>query len=142
MPNYNKVIIMGHMTRDPEMATTKSGTVVAHFGLAVNRKSGKGDDAREEVVFVDVTAWSATAEIIHRYVHKGDAIHIEGRLSLDTWEDKNGGGKRSKLYVTADSIQLLGGKREGQDDARGGQQATPKAVQTKFNPAVNDGIPF
>lgn len=137
MPFLNKVFLMGHLTRDPETSSTPSGTLVSKFGIAYNRKIGEGDNRREEVVFVDITAWARTAEIVQQYVHKGDPLFIEGRLSFDTWEDKNGGGKRSRLYVTAENVQLLGGKRDGAPGPNG--QLHPA---TRYDPAVNDGIPF
>lgn len=144
MPNVNSVHLIGHVTRDPELARTTSGTAVAKFGLAINRKIGKGDDRKEEVTFVDITAWSQTAELVNQYVRKGDPLYVEGRLSLDTWEDKNGGGKRSKLYVTAERVEFLTRKGEGEGDERGGQQAAPKPAagqpgRAAYNP---DDIPF
>lgn len=105
--SYNKVIMMGRLTRDPEIKETSGGTKVAEFGLAVD--SGWGENKR--TTFVDITAWSKQAEFVAKYFHKGDGIHIEGRLDLDTWEDKNGGGKRSKHRITSERITFpLGGK--------------------------------
>ena len=105
MPNLNKVLLMGHLTRTPEIRYTPAGTAVADFGMAVNTKFGEN----EEVLFVDVTCFSKTAENVATYLHKGDAAFIEGRLRLETWTDKSG-NKRSKHKVLAQRVQFLGQK--------------------------------
>jgi single-strand DNA-binding protein len=101
---------MGHCTRDPEFRYTAGGTPVADLGLAINRRWTEEGEKHEEVTFVDVTLWNRTAEIAQQYLHKGAPVFIEGRLQLDTWEDKQAGQKRSKLRVVGENLQLLGNK--------------------------------
>ena len=112
MANYNKVILLGNVTRDPELAYLPSQTAVVNLGLAVNRKwkSKEGED-KAEVCFVDLRAFGKTAENINKYVHKGDPFLVEGRLTYDIWTAQDG-TKRSKHYVTVDIFQLLGSKQE------------------------------
>src|SRR2546423_13045272 len=114
MANFNKVILLGNLTRDPQLKYLPSQTPVAEFGLAVNRKfrTQAGED-REEVTFVDCAAFAKTAELINQYFTKGKPIFIEGRLKYDSWEDKQGGGKRSKLSVHVDNFQFIGGRDGG-----------------------------
>lgn len=109
MASYNRVILVGNLTRDVEMRYTPSGTPVTELGLAVNdrRKNANGDWV-DETTFVDVTLWSRTAEIAHQYLSKGSPVLIEGRLKLDTWETD--GQKRSKLRVVGERMQMLGGR--------------------------------
>ena len=116
MASFNKVMLMGNLTRDPQMKYLPSQTAVCEFGLASNRKfkTASGED-REEVLFVDCTAFGRTGEVINQYCQKGKPIFIEGRLKYDSWEDKNGGGKRNKLTVVVDTFQFIGGR----DDAGG-----------------------
>lgn len=127
MPSFNKVILMGHMTRDPNLRYTPNQTAVVDFGIAINRKfkSADGQD-REEVTFVDCTAWQKTGEVINQYFKKGKPIHIEGRLKLDQWEDKNGGGKRSKLSVVVESFQFIGGREGNGEGEPAGEAAGAK----------------
>ena len=114
MPNLNKVMLMGNLTRDPEIKYTPKGTAIAHFGLAVNRNySTESGEKREEVTFIDVEAWGRTAEVIGEYFKKGRPIFIEGRLKLDSWDDKQTGLKKSKLKVVADSFEFLGSREGG-----------------------------
>ncbi len=121
MPNLNKVFLIGNLTRDPELRYTPSGTAVTDLGLAVNRKwRGKEGDTREDTLFVDVTAWARSAEVIAEYMHKGSPIFIEGRLQLDTWEAQDG-SKRSKMRVVVENFQFLGGRGGGAQGAQGGQ---------------------
>jgi single-strand DNA-binding protein len=119
MSSFNKVILMGNLTRDPELRFTPSNMAICKFGLAVNRrfKDGQSGEWKEEPTFIDVTIFGARAEPFARYHQKGKPAFIEGSLRLDTWEDKNGGGKRSKLYVVADSWEFVGGAR---GDGQGG----------------------
>jgi len=148
MANFNKVLLMGNLTRDPELRYTPSGTAVASFGLAVNRKwTGQNGEEREEVLFVDVSAFGRQAEVISEYMSKGRGIFIEGRLKLDQWQDKETQAKRSKLTVVADSFQFLGGPGGGGGGAAGeggGQRgARPKpAAASSEEPAPDDDIPF
>ena len=109
MANFNKVMLMGNVTRDIELRYTPKGTAVADIGLAVNRvRSGEGGERIEETTFVDVTLWGRTAEVAHQYSGKGKPLFVEGRLHMDSWDDKATGQKRSKLKVVADNIQLMG----------------------------------
>src|SRR4051794_24330679 len=121
MASYNRVLLMGNLTRDPQLKYLPSQTAVAEFGVACNRKfrTAQGED-REEVTFVDVTAWGKQAEVINQYMTKGKPIFIEGRLKLDQWEDKNGGGKRSKLTVVIENFQFVGGRDGGGGGGGGG----------------------
>jgi single-strand DNA-binding protein len=111
MASYNKVILLGNLCRDPELRITPKGSSIAQISLAVNRKWK--DDAgqqKEEVTFIDCEAWGKQADTIAKYLTKGRPLFIEGRLKLDTWEDKNGGGKRSKLKVVIESFQFVGAR--------------------------------
>ena len=115
MASFNRVLLMGNLTRDPQLKYIPgSNTAVAEFGLATNRKfrTANGED-REEVTFVDITAFGKQAEVINQYMTKGKPIFIEGRLKLDQWEDKNGGGKRSKLTVVVENFQFVGSRDGG-----------------------------
>ncbi len=115
MANVNKVILIGNLTRDPEVRHTPKGTAVTDLGLAVNRFfSSDSGEKREETTFVDVTLWGRQAEVAGQYLQKGRPVYIEGRLQMDTWEDKNTGQKRSKLKVVGEAMQLLGGRGEGE----------------------------
>lgn len=108
MTNLNRVLFMGRLTRDPELTTSKSGnTTICKWGMVSNRITGKGDTRKESACFIDVTAFGRTGEVIKEYVKKGELLFIEGRLDFSTWEDRNGGGKRSKLAVIAESFQFL-----------------------------------
>jgi single-strand DNA-binding protein len=121
MASYNKVLLMGNLTRDPQMKYLPNQTAVVDFGLACNRryKTQSGED-REEVTFVDCSAFGRTAEVINQYFTKGKPIFIEGRLRYETWEDKQGGGKRSKLSVHIDNFQFIGGRDGGGGGGGGG----------------------
>ena len=122
MASYNKVMLIGNLTRDPEIKYTPKGTAIADIGLAVNRTyTTDGGEKREEVTFIDVTLWGRVAEIVGEYCKKGRPLFVEGRLQLDTWDDKATGQKRSKLKVVGENIQLLGG-REGGPGGGGGEQ--------------------
>jgi single-strand DNA-binding protein len=112
MASFNRVVLLGNVTRDPELRYIASGTAVTDIGLAVNdrRKTATGEWV-EETTFVDVTLWGRTAEVAGEYVTKGSPILIEGRLKLDTWEKD--GKKNSKLRVVGERMQLLGGRGEG-----------------------------
>jgi single-strand DNA-binding protein len=125
MASLNRVFLMGNLTRDPQVKFLPSQTQVAEFGLACSRKfKGQDGSDREEVLFVDVSAFGKTAELINQYFTKGKPIFIEGRLKYDSWEDKNGGGKRSKLSVVVDNFQFIGGKDDGgRSGGAGGYEA-------------------
>ena len=108
MANLNKVLLLGNLTRDPELRHTPKGTAVAELGIALKRRTQDGNGGwKDETTYVDVTTWGSSAENAHKYLSKGRAIMIEGRLHLDTWEDKETGQKRNKLKVVAENIQFL-----------------------------------
>ena len=115
MASFNKVILVGNLTRDPEVRYTTGGTAVCDISLAVNAQwtDKRTNERKEEVSFIDVTLWGRTAEIAGEYLAKGRPVLIEGRLQQDRWDDKETGQKRSKLKVVADSMQLLGSRQEG-----------------------------
>ena len=120
MANLNKVLLMGNLTRDPQLKYLPSQMAVVEFAIATNRKfrTASGED-REEVTFIDITSFGKQAEVINQYFTKGKPIFIEGRLKFDSWEDKNGGGKRSKLSVVVDRFEFIGG-RDGPGGGGGG----------------------
>jgi single-strand DNA-binding protein len=123
MASYNKVLLMGNLTRDPQLKYLPSQTAVVDFGLACNRKyKTQSGEQKEEVTFVDCSAFGRTAEVINEYFKKGKPIFIEGRLRYEQWEDKQGGGKRSRLSVHIDNFQFIGGREGG-----GGGGGAPEA---------------
>lgn len=126
MANLNKVYLMGRLTRDPELRYTPKGTAVADLGMAINRFRGGGDggERTEETTFVDVTLWGRQAEIANQYLAKGREVFIEGRLQLDSWEDKSSGQKRSKLKVVGEAMQFIGGQGGGTSQGGQGDQQT------------------
>jgi single-strand DNA-binding protein len=150
MASFNKVILMGNLTRDPEVRYTTSGTAVTDVGLAVNRTwfDKQANERREEVTFVDVTLWGRTAEVAGEYLAKGRGVLIEGRLQLDQWDDKETGQKRSKLKVVGDNMTMLpgggGGPRSGEAPAPA--QASTAPTEGGFEPsgggAPDDEVPF
>jgi single-strand DNA-binding protein len=126
MANLNRVLLIGNLTRDPDLRYTPKGTAVTEIALAVNRiYSGDDGERKEETTFVDVTLWARLAEIAGQYLKKGRPVFIEGRLQLDTWDDKQTGQKRSKLRVVAENIQLLGSRQEGELPASGSSASAP-----------------
>jgi single-strand DNA-binding protein len=122
MASFNQVILLGNLTRDPQLRhIPASNTAVTDFGIACNRRfKGQNGEDRGEVTFVDCTAFAKTAELISQYFNKGKPIFIQGRLKLDTWEDKQGGGKRSKLSVVVEQFQVVGGRDGGGGQGGGG----------------------
>lgn len=147
MASFNKVILLGNLTRDPEVRYTPKGTAVAELGLAVNRVyTTEGGEKREEATFVDVTLWGRTAEIAGEYLKKGRPVFVEGRLQLDTWDDKQTGQKRSKLKVVGEGIQLIGSRPGGGGDSGDSGSQTSSAAPPPRRPAASepddDEIPF
>jgi len=150
MASFNKVILLGNLTRDPEVRYTPKGSAVTDLGIAVNRQyTLENGEKREEVTFVDVTFWGRTAEVAGEYLKKGRPIFVEGRLQLDTWDDKQSGQKRSKLKVIGETMQMLGGPRSGgssteNGDEGGGRTGKPSAPPKSTVPAEpdDDEIPF
>lgn len=111
MANFNRVILMGNLTRDPQLRSTNNGGTVADLSLAVNRTwKDKNGKKQEEVTYVPITLWGRTAEVAAEYSRKGSQVLIEGRLKLDQWEDRNTGDKRQRLSVVGESYKMIGGK--------------------------------
>jgi single-strand DNA-binding protein len=124
MASFNKVILLGNLTRDPEVRYTPKGSAVCDLGIAVNRVyTTDSGERREDVTYVDVVLWARLAEIAGEYLKKGRPVFIEGRLQMDTWDDKQTGQKRTKLRVVGESMQLLGGRPPGAGAAAGGAEA-------------------
>ena len=157
MASYNRVILVGNLTRDPELRYIPSGTAVSDIGLAVNDRIKRGDQWVDEVTFVDITLWGRTAEIANEYLSKGSPVLIEGRLKLDRWEKD--GQKHTKLKVVGDKLQMLGSKGEGggagggsRGRARGGGSGGGEDPGGSFDdseqysnvgaPPPSDDIPF
>ena len=155
MANLNKVMLIGNLTRDPELRHTPKGNAVGDISIAVNRRVQDGNGGwKDETTFVDVTIWGNTAENAHKYLSKGRGVFVEGRLQLDTWDDRETGKKRSKLKVVGEVLQFLpdgkgGGTRPSQesnvsgsssgsggDDRQGGSPAPADDF------AEEDDIPF
>jgi len=145
MASYNKVVLMGNVTRDPEVRVTPKGTSIAKIGLAVSRKfSTESGEKKEETTFVDVDFIGKVSDVVSKYVKKGDPILIDGRLKLDQWEDKKTGEKRSKLGIFGENLQLLsrpstpptGG---GSNVQRFNQQQAPVSQRQAAAGVSNDG---
>lgn len=134
MASVNKVMLMGNLTRDPEIKYTPSGSAVCNLGIASNRKYKKGDEMVEDVTFADVEVWGSSAENCSKYLKKGSPVFIEGRLKFSTWEKD--GEKRSKLSVVAENVQFLGSGTDQRVEHQG--ESTPEQSKT-VNP---DDIPF
>ena len=136
MPNLNKVMLMGNLTRDVELKTTPGNQTVGNLGLAINRKWKTPDgEQREETTFVDCEAWGKTAEILAKYLSKGRPVYLEGRLKLDQWEDKDG-QKRSKMRVVIEEFQFVDSKPGGSGGGGGGDdyQSAPRQAYSKPAP--------
>jgi single-strand DNA-binding protein len=152
MASFNKVILLGNLTRDPEVRYTPKGTAVTDLGLAVNRTyTADNGEKREEVTFVDVTFWGRTAEVAGEYLKKGRPVFVEGRLQLDSWDDKTSGQKRTKLKVIGENMQMLGAPRGGgggggggDEESSGAPRASRPAPPSKAAPSApdDDEIPF
>ena len=141
MASFNRVVLVGNLTRDPELRYIPSGSAVSEIGLAVNDRVKKGDQWVDETTFVDVTLWGRTAEVANEYLSKGSSVLIEGRLKLDSWEKD--GQKRSKLRVIAEKMQMLGGREGGGGGggggaARGGNRVS-SGVRAQQQPADDYG---
>src|SRR5215470_16159325 len=129
MASYNKVILVGNLTRDPELRYTPKGMAIAKIGLAVNRNwTNEAGEKREEVTFVDVDIFGRTAENVAQYMKKGRPILIEGRLKLDQWDDKQTGQKRSRLAVVGEVVQFLGSPGGGDSGDAAGRSAPASAA--------------
>lgn len=133
MANLNKVMLIGNLTRDPSMRYTPNNTAVCNIGIAVNRRYTANGEKKEETTFIDAEAWGASAEAINKYLRKGRAIFVEGRLKLDTWQDKDG-SNRSKLKVVVESFQFIDGKQQS--------SRAPLAGADAHEPVDESDIPF
>lgn len=151
MASFNKVILLGNLTRDPEVRYTPKGSAVCDLGIAVNRVyTTDSGEKREEVTYVDVVLWARLAEIAGEYLKKGRPVFIEGRLQMDQWDDKQTGQKRTRLRVVGESMQLLGGRPGGAGGAEGpGENRQTGAAKTSAPPKPpapaapdEDDIPF
>ncbi len=122
MPNLNKVMVMGNLTRDPEIKYTPKGMAIASFGVAVNRVwSNEAGEKQEEVTFIDIEMFGRKAEVVGEYFKKGKPIYVEGRLKLDSWDDKATGQKKSKLKVIGETFEFLGSREGGGGGGGGGE---------------------
>lgn len=150
MASYNKVILIGNLTRDPEVRYTPKGVAITKLGLAVNRtwRDATTGEMKEEVTFVDIDAFEKNAETLGKYMKKGSPLLVEGRLRLDTWDDKQTGQKRSKLGVVLESFRFLDSQRD-RDPASGEAPrsrpappaaAPPSAPEAEAPP--EDDVPF
>jgi single-strand DNA-binding protein len=146
MANLNRVLLIGNLTRDPDIRYTPKGVAVADISLAINRFSTNGEgEKKEEVTYVDVTLWDRLAEITGEYLKKGKPVFIEGRLRLDTWDDKQTGQKRSRLRVVAEGMQLLAAKDNNGSAAERPQATATVPRQPQHDSDLNtepDDIPF
>jgi single-strand DNA-binding protein len=153
MANFNKVIVAGNLTRDPELRYTPKGTAVARLGMAINRSwKNETGETKEEVTFVDIDAFGRQAEVVAQYLKKGRPILVEGRLKLDQWEDKNTHQKQSKLKVILESFSFLdsrGADAGGGDSPRPRPAApaqapssSPAPAEPDAPPAEEDDVPF
>lgn len=146
MASFNRVVLLGNLTRDPEVKYTTSGMAVCEISLAMNHswKDSRTNEKKEEVTFVEVTLFGRTAEIAGEYLTKGRPALIEGRLKLERWHDRTDGKPRSKLIVIAESLQLVGGRRDG--DGGGAQAGAARGPDDRLSPdeaaAIIDGSPF
>ena len=138
--NYNKAIIGGHLTRDPELRQLSSGTAACAFGIATNRRRKDRDD---EVLFIDCNSYGKTAELINEHFKKGDPILVEGYLRLEQWQDRETGANRSKISLTVNEMVFVGGRREqGQTPATAVAAPQPSAAIAEPPPIADDDIPF
>ncbi|ACB75570.1 single-stranded DNA-binding protein [Opitutus terrae] len=147
MANFNKVYLIGNLTRDPELRVTPKGTAICQFGMAVNRQFKDESGAlRDDTTFVDIEAWGKQGETISKYCTKGRPLFVEGRLKFDQWEDKTSGQKRSKLKVVLEGFQFLGsGQRDGAPGGGGGggefDQSAPSPERHAPPPRGTSGKP-
>jgi single-strand DNA-binding protein len=145
MASFNKVILLGNLTRDPEVRYTPKGSAVCDLGIAVNRVyTTDSGEKREEATFVDVTFWGRTAEVAGEYLKKGRPVFIEGRLQLDSWEDKQSGQKRSKLKVIGETMQLIGARPAGATagpSEQGEEDRPPRAAGKSSAPPPKASAP-
>jgi single-strand DNA-binding protein len=115
MANLNRVLLIGNVTRDPELRYTPKGTPVTEIGVAINRVYTTNDEKHEDVTFVQVELWARLAEVAAQYLKKGRSVFIEGRLQVQSWDDKQSGQKRSRILVIGEHLQMLGKRPEGSE---------------------------
>ena len=140
MSSYNRTIILGNLTRDPELRYLPNGKPLAKFSIATNRNwTSESGEKKEEVTFIDCDCFGKTAENLSKYCRKGSALLVEGRLKLDQWDDKTTGAKRSKLGVLAETVTFMGGRKQDVPD-----EPTPADSPASEAAKVDDGqeIPF
>lgn len=151
MANLNKVMIIGNLTRDPEVRYTPKGTAVADLGIAVNRQwTNEAGEKQEEVTFIGVTLWGRQAELAQQYLAKGRSVYIEGRLTQESWDDKETGKKQTKTKVVGEHMQFLGGNGEKQPrdesapppERRQRAAAPPQRDNSATDGPEEDDIPF
>ncbi len=146
MANLNKVMLIGNLTRDPEIRYTAGGTAVAEVSLAINRVwANDAGQKQEDTTFVEVTLWGKTAELAHKYLSKGRPVYIEGRLQLDTWQDKENGKQRSKLKVVGESMQFISdgkNRSEASGNSTPAQQPQNRSNTPPPEDQEEDDIPF
>lgn len=142
MASFNKVILVGNLTRDPQVKYTPSGTAVAEIGLAVSRKWKDKDQWKEETTFVDATLWGRTAEIAGEYLKKGRSVLIEGRLQTESWDDRATGQKRTKLKVIGENMTMLGAGSSGGGESRPQRSQEPQGEPPADGGMVGDDVPF
>ena len=130
MASFNKVMLMGNLTRDPELRYTSNGSAVTSFGLAVNRKFKQGEEWKEDVCFVDITVWGKQGENCAEYLSKGRPAFVEGRLQYSTWESD--GQKKSKLEVVANTVQFLGSRSDSHGETSSGQTTVSNEDDVPF----------
>lgn len=137
MPSVNKVILIGNLTRDPELRFTPKGSALCEIGMAVNRKYKlESGEQREEVTFLDISFWGKQAEVVAKWMKKGRPLYVEGRLQMDTWDDKTTGQKRSKIRIVAEDFQFLGGDRGGgEEGSHDDEHPAPAPRQASAPPA-------
>lgn len=135
MPSLNKVLLMGNLTRDPELRVTPKGTPICQFSLAINRQfKMESGESREEVIYVDIEAWGKQGETIAKYMVKGRPLFVEGRLKLDQWEDKTTKEKRSRMKVVLEQFQFLGDSRGGGGGSAAGAEPASGAPPDRYAP--------
>jgi len=140
MPALNKVLLMGNLTRDPELRVTPKGTPICQFALAINRQfKMESGESREEVIYVDIEAWGKQGETIAKYCTKGRPLYVEGRLRLDQWEDKNTKEKRSRMKVVLEQFQFLGDGRGGGGGSPAGEPAGAASPERYSPPPRQSG---
>jgi single-strand DNA-binding protein len=147
MANFNQFTGIGTLTRDVEVKYTPSGTAVSNVTIAINEKyTTKAGEKKEDALFLECVLWGKTAELAGQYLAKGKQVLFSGKLKQESWEDKNGGGKRSKIVLNVETMQFLGGPSGGQDapPAQQRQQATPKTETSFYDdmPQDGDNVPF